>query len=102
MKIQTQKSTYLPTEKTSSKQEHLEKEKVATEFEQVLARQLVDEMTKGLFKTDDKNSVMGQSMDFYRYHITQTLASELAKNHELGIADMLMKQWNASSTLKNK
>ncbi len=51
---------------------------------------------------DDKNNIMGQSMNFYRYHITEALSGELAKNHEFGIADMLMKYWNTTSTENKK
>lgn len=99
MKIETNQPEFLPVDKKSSAATNLEKEKTATEFEQILAQQLVNEMTKGMFESDD-NSVMGQSMNFYRYHITQTLASELAQKHELGIADMLLKNWNNLSTKK--
>lgn len=102
MKIEPQKSSFVPLKKETSAASKIENEKMATEFEQIFARQLVNEMTKGMFEMDDKNNIMGQSMNFYRYHITDALSSELAKNHEFGIADMLMKHWNATSNENKK
>ncbi|PAU94599.1 hypothetical protein CK503_07340 [Aliifodinibius salipaludis] len=65
------------------------KEEVAMEFEKIFARQLVNEITKESFKMGDKNGVMGQSNNMYRHHITDTLATEIAEQRKLGMADMI-------------
>lgn len=65
------------------------KEKVAMQFEKIFARKLVNEMTKDSFKMGDKDSVMGQANSMYRYHITDTLATEIAKQKKLGMADLI-------------
>lgn len=65
------------------------KEEVATQFEKIFARQLVEEMTKDSFKMGDKKGVMGQSNSMYRHHITDTLASEIAEQRKLGMADLI-------------
>jgi len=67
------------------------KEEVAMEFEKIFARKLVSEMTKDSFKMGDKNGVMGQSNSMYRHHITDTLATELAEQRTLGMADLISK-----------
>lgn len=68
-------------------------EEVATAFEEIFARQLVSEMTKGLFKHGD-NMLLGAGSDLYRAHIVDTLSQELAKQHKLGIANMVMQFFN--------
>ncbi|NIT57315.1 MAG: hypothetical protein GWN00_14095 [Aliifodinibius sp.] len=65
------------------------KEEVAMEFEKMFARQLVNEMTKDSFKMGDKNGVAGQANNMYRHHITDTLATEIAEQRKLGMADMI-------------
>ncbi len=67
------------------------KEEVAMQFEKMFARQLVDEMTKDSFKMGDKNSVAGQANSMYRHHITDSLATEIAEQKKLGMADMISK-----------
>lgn len=69
------------------------KEEMAMEFERVFARHLVEEMTKGSFKMSD-NVYGAQSFSINRTHITDTLATELAEQRKLGMADMVLKHWN--------
>jgi Rod binding domain-containing protein len=68
-------------------------EKVTTSFEGIFARQLMEEMTKGLFKQDD-NSMLGAGSEIYRAHIVDTLSRELAEQHKLGVADMITHYFN--------
>lgn len=72
--------------------QEIKKQEVATAFEEIFARQLVREMTKGSFKMDDKNSLMG-SGGLYRTYIVDTLATELAKQHKLGMAELINEYW---------
>lgn len=96
MKIDSNNKNYIPLNGQTPKTKKTEEDQSATQFEMLFARQLVSQMTRGLFKMDNKNSLMGNSDSLYRYYITDTLASELAKNHKLGIANMLIKHWNKS------
>lgn len=73
--------------KQESKQD--KKEEVAMEFEKMFAQQLVDEMTKDSFEMGDKNGVAGQANSMYRHHITDTLATEIAEQRKLGMADLI-------------
>jgi len=100
MKIDPDSKSYIPLKGKQSKTDKSKEEKVATQFEMLFAQQLVGQLTKGLFKMDDKNNMLGQANSMYRYYITDSLASELAKNHRLGIANMLLKNWN--KTLNEK
>ena len=67
------------------------KEEVAMQFEKMFARQLVEEMTKDSFKMGDKNGMMGKANSMYRHHITDTLATEIAEQRKLGMADLISK-----------
>ncbi|HLR77203.1 MAG TPA: hypothetical protein VK106_06045 [Balneolaceae bacterium] len=65
-------------------------EEVAFEFEKIFARQLVQQMTKGLFENDDNNTMMSGS-GLYRKHIVDTLSEELAKQNKLGMGDLVLR-----------
>ncbi|NGP87372.1 hypothetical protein [Fodinibius halophilus] len=67
------------------------KEEVATNFEKIFARNLVKEMTKDSFKMGDNKGLMGQSNNLYRRHIVDTLATEIAEQRKLGMADLINK-----------
>lgn len=82
---------------SKQKTEELQKQKAANDFEEIFARHLVKEMTKDSFRMTDKNSVMGSSGSMYREHITDALASELAKQRKLGMADLVARYWSHSS-----
>lgn len=69
------------------------------EFEQLFARQLVGEMTKGLFRQDDNKSLMTAGSGIYRQHVIDTLAGALAAEKKLGMADMISKYWDQKSGL---
>lgn len=72
----------------------LQKEKAATDFEELFARHLVKEMTKDTFSMTDKNGVMGHSSNLYREFITDALAGELAAQRKLGMADLVTRYWS--------
>lgn len=69
------------------------KEDTAMEFEKIFARHLVSELTKGSFDMVQEGGLT-QSNALYREHITETLASELAQQKKLGMADLIMQYWS--------
>lgn len=82
---------------SQNRSEELRKEQTAIDFEEIFARQLVNEMTKDSFKMTDNESGMGQSNSLYREFITDALAGELANQRKLGMADLVSAYWNPSS-----
>lgn len=71
----------------------IRKRQAASDFEEIFARHLVNELTKDSFKMTD-NSSLGQSNSLYREFITDALASELAAQRRLGIAELVETYWN--------
>ncbi|SMO58765.1 hypothetical protein [Fodinibius sediminis] len=83
---------HLSTEKNGSRESPRE---IGAKFEQLFARQLVQEMTKGLFKNDDKQSMIGNAgSGLYRQHIIDTLSKELARHQDLGIGKQIAQYLN--------
>ncbi len=78
----------------------LRREQTATDFEELFARHLVQEMTKDAFDMTDKSSGAGQSNALYREFITDALAGELAAQRQLGMADMVKEYWARLDQLK--
>lgn len=78
------------------------KEEMALEFEKIFARQLVQEMTKDLFKSDDNNSMMTSGNQLYRSKIVESLSEELAKQEMLGISEIVLKNWNVETESHEK
>lgn len=74
----------------SSDSESIKKENVAVKFEKIFARRLVSQMTKDSFKMGDNSSLIG-SNKLYRKHIVDALASEIAEQRTLGMADLISK-----------
>lgn len=64
------------------------------EFERMFTRQLVQEMTKGLFKQDDNQGVMTSGNEMYRNHIVDTLSQALAEQEKLGMSEMITRHWD--------
>lgn len=64
---------------------------VALAFEKIFARQLVQEMTKGLFENDDNSTMMSGGAGLFRKHIVDTLSTELAEQGQLGMGDMVLR-----------
>ena len=92
-------SSFLETARTEvSKQrnQEIQKQEAAQDFEEIFARKLVKEMTKDSFKMGDNNSPMGSSNNLYRKYITDTLAGEIAAQRKLGMAEMVSKHWTKS------
>ena len=81
----------------SDRNDELMKEKSATEFEEIFARHLVKELTKDSFKMSGGTGMMGNANNMYREFITDALASELATQRKLGMADLVSKYWNNSA-----
>ena len=79
----------------------IKKEQAAIDFEEIFARQMVQDLTKDLFAMDDNISGMGQSNNLYREFITNALSSELATQRKLGFADLITEYWNISSKASN-
>jgi|AntRauTorckE6833_2_1112554.scaffolds.fasta_scaffold39357_2 Rod binding domain-containing protein len=80
-----------------NRSEDIKKEQAATDFEEIFARHLVNELTKDSFKMADNETGMGKSNSLYREFITDALASELAEQRKLGMGDLVSKYWNNSS-----
>ncbi len=78
------------------------KKEVALEFEKIFARKIVQEMTKGLFKTSDNNSVMTSGNHLYRSKMIETLSEELAKQEMLGMSENVLKHWNIETESPDK
>lgn len=78
----------------SERNEDLLREKSATDFEQIFAKHLVNEMTKDSFTMSGSSGVMSKSSNMYREFITDALATELAEQRKLGMADLVSKYWN--------
>lgn len=70
----------------------MQKEETAMEFEKIFAMHMVQEMTKGSFDMVQEGG-LSRSNALYREHITETLATELAKQNKLGMADLVMQYW---------
>jgi len=91
--------TYLNINKhelSESRRDELRKGQAATDFEEIFARHLVNELTKDSFKMAD-NSTFGQSNNLYREFVTDALASELAAQRRLGMAELVETFWNRVS-----
>jgi len=83
-------------ELSDARREELRKEQAATDFEEIFAKHLVNELTKDSFKFAD-NTTFGQSNNLYREFITDALASELADQRQLGMAEMVETFWSRIS-----
>lgn len=84
-----------------SRRDDLRKQQAATDFEEIFAKHLVNELTKDSFKFAD-NSTYGQSNNLYREFITDALASELAEQRKLGMAELVETFWDNISNRDNK
>ncbi|MEX0680365.1 MAG: hypothetical protein WD097_03215 [Balneolales bacterium] len=71
--------------------EQIRREKTATDFEELFARQLVGELIKDLFQSSDNSGGYGQSSTLYREFIKDVLSGELAAQRKLGMAEMVLK-----------
>ncbi|REL38653.1 hypothetical protein DYD21_01505 [Rhodohalobacter sp. SW132] len=87
---------------SQNRSDEIRKEQAATDFEEIFARHLVNEMTKDSFKMSDNGSGMGQSNSLYREFITDALAGELAAQRKLGMADLVTQYWDQSSSSDQK
>jgi Rod binding domain-containing protein len=86
----------------SERSSDLQKEKAATDFEEIFARHLVKELTKDSFKMSGGSGMMGNSNNMYREFITDALASELAQQRRLGMADLVSRYWDNSAASKEQ
>lgn len=72
-------------------------EGAAEEFERLLVRNFVDEMTDGLFENslagDDGPSWMESQRSSHRDVMNDVLSSHLVESDSLSIADRLIEQW---------
>lgn len=81
-------------EVSEARKQMLERDKAATDFEEIFARHLVKEMTKNTFKMESSSGVYGNSANMYREFINDALSQELAKQRKLGMADLVTRYWN--------
>jgi flagellar protein FlgJ len=72
-------------------------EEAARQFEEVLVKQMVREMTKGIFDNnltgDDAPQWMGAYSEMQSDVLTTELAKQLTDTGKLGISELLIKQW---------
>lgn len=81
---------------SDARKDELRKEQAANDFEEIFAKHLVNELTKDSFKFAD-NTTFGQSNNLYREFITDALASELADQRKLGMAELVETFWSRVS-----
>lgn len=77
---------------SESRKQHREKENAAVQFEEIFAKHLVKELTKDSFKIE--GGMMGNANKMYREFITDALATDLAAQRKLGMADLVSRYWN--------
>lgn len=80
---------------SQSRKDVREKESAAVQFEEIFAKHLVEELTKDSFKIE--GGMMGNANKMYREFITDALASELAAQRKLGMADLVSRYWNQNN-----
>lgn len=80
---------------SKSRKDLREKENAAVQFEEIFAKHLVRELTKDSFKIE--GGMMGNANKMYREFITDALASELASQQKLGMADLISRYWNQNN-----
>jgi len=86
---------HIPLDQSSlsaARKEKRDKENAAIQFEEIFAKHLVREMTKNSFKIE--GGMMGNANKMYREFITDALATELAAQKKLGMADLVTRYWN--------
>lgn len=76
-------------------------QEAAEQFEEVLLQQMLRTMTKGLFDNslagDDAPQWMGAYNDIQSDVLTAELSKQLSNSGKLGIAEMLLKQWERNA-----
>jgi Rod binding domain-containing protein len=86
-----------PTDRVNSPEEAVRK------FEEVLARQFVQVMTKDLFKNnmagEEGPAWMSGHADTQRDILTDALAQHLVDQGTLGLSELLLKKWNLNGSL---
>ena len=88
-------NNHIPLEQStlsSARKEAVQKDDAAVQFEEIFAKHLVKELTKDSFKIE--GGMMGNANKMYREFITDALASELAAQKKLGMADLVTRYWN--------
>ncbi len=103
--MKTEAASYLDLSRSkvnSQRMEELKREQAATDFEEIFARHLVKEMTKGSFQMTDNSNTISQSNNLYREFITDALAGELAAQRRLGMAELVTRYWDSSPEVLNE
>jgi Rod binding domain-containing protein len=80
---------------SASRKLELQKENAAVQFEEIFAKHLVTELTKNSFKME--GGIMGNANAMYREFINDALATELAAQRTLGMADLVSRYWKQST-----
>lgn len=87
---------------TDQQREELRKEQTAIQFEELFARHLVKEMTKSVFQMQGGTMGNNNSYHLYQEFVTDALATQLAAQKKLGMADLVSRHWdNASREVKD-
>ncbi len=98
MKVENQFSLEQSTLSEARKHRN-ERENAAVQFEEIFAKHLVKELTKDSFKME--GGVMGGANNMYREFVTDALATELAAQRKLGMADLVSTYWKQDSVPEN-
>jgi len=89
--INTLKSGMSPVQRAGSQED--KQENIAAEFEKIFARQMISQMTKGIFESDN-SGVLNSGNSLYSEQVTDILAEAFADQEPLKIADMVRSYWN--------
>ncbi len=84
---------------SESRKQIRQREQAAVQFEEIFAKHLVKELTKNSFKIE--GGMMGNANKMYREFITDALATELASQRKLGMADLVSRYWNQTKEEKH-
>ena len=81
-------------------------EEAARQFEEVLVKQMVREMTKGIFDNnltgDDAPQWMGAYSEMQSDVLTTELAKQLTEGGKIGISELLIRQWKRQEAEQEK
>lgn len=72
---------------------------VCKQFEAYFVEQVMKEVEKTIPKDEDEDASMSQLRDFYKEEMIQTLAEDVCKQQNLGLAQQMYEQMKRNYTL---
>jgi len=70
---------------------------VSKEFERIFARQMIEQMTKGMFDSSDNQGILKSGSSMYKEQVTDVLADAFAEQEPLKIAQMMKNYWSTKT-----